>query len=674
MQRSESQRSQKAQSGQARRTFLSDTLVHVQNQAIQQVEQIRRIQGENDSLKEDIAALAGTSYDYVKADKMAALKGEVDALERRYQFEKMRKNDLIKREQLARLDLLQSRKLRGGVNIEREHAEAIQRQVTILEGRLDQALGKFNDALLYNRELRDQIDIIRGERRVFQQVHKKLDEDLRRTKRLAAERLEQYNRDMDERDHYVAHVHQLEQQIADQQKEYRDQVRQLDMAMMEIKFMRDEQTNMQLELEGREYELEMRLADEEAMHNLEGVIGSVVTSPIANHNSHSFSQHLLTEDGGSGEDGDDGNGGKSSRHVLSVDREAFTISEILLQIRDVTQEEDLSTLQQEYLRLGDTNFSLYKKINELTTTNESLEDEIRDLKSLIQENGEEEAAQKALIKDLEGKLATTESMLEGVYRTVGKYRDALLIALGTTEDVYSRIGCDKLPGHNPQDTCTESSLLNYLGRIEERATLILLAYQRHQRMEGKRLERQAERLSARMGLNPTSSSSVGLTMLDVAGGGGYRGGSPDGGTAQGSGGGGAGGTLGSTGSGTSDIKTITGDGREEKSPRGSFDDLHVPPALPIMPGMEHNAVSAVRIVRQAELPTAQLGGGPESHSLLADLAEDKVVSHEEIRRQMEIRLISKREREERAARRRREKEAAGAAAATAGCSTPKKKG
>lgn len=667
MPRSESQRSQKSQ-GQDRRLFLSETLLHVQNQAIHQIEQIRRIQGENDSLKEDIASLAGTNYDYVKADKMAALKGEVDALERRYQFEKMRKNDLIKREQLARLDLLQSRKMRGGVNIEKEHAEAIQRQVTILEGRLDQALGKFNDALLYNRELRDQIDIIRGERRVFQHVHKKLDEDLRRTKRLAAERLELYNRDMDERDHYVAQVHQLEQQIADQQKEYRDQVRQMDMAMMEIKFMRDEQSNMQLELEGREYELEMRLADAEAMHNIEGTLGSA-GSPSANRNSRSFSQHHGGEEGGNGDETGDGGAAKSSRHALSVDREAFTISEILLQIRDVTQEEDLDVLQQEYLHLGDTNFSLYKKINELTTTNESLEDEIRDLKSLIQENADEEATQKMLIKDLEGKLAQTEAMLESVHRTVGKYRDALLIALGTTEDVYSRIGCDKLPGHNPQETCSESTLLNYLGSIEERATQILLAYQRHQRFEGKRLEQQADRLASGFGLTNISSSSAGLTIMDVTGAGGTIGGS---------------GSLGYKGESTPESQIhgstasggeleAAGEGRRDRCGGESFEDLRIPPVLPIMPGMEHNAISALRIVRQTELPNAQLGGGPESHSLLADLAEDKVVSHEEIRRQMELRLISKREREERAARRRREKEAAGAAAANAGCSTPKKK-
>lgn len=656
MARSESHRGKKTQN-ENQRFFLSDTLLHVQNQAIRQVDQIRCIQGENDALKENIAACAGTNYDYVKADKMAALKGEVDTLERRFQFEKMRKNDLMKREQLARLDLLQSRKLRGGVNIEREHAEAIHQQVSILEGRLDQALGKFNDALLYNRELRDQIDIIRGERRVFQQVHKKLDEDLRRTKRLAAERLEQYNRDMDERDHYLGQVNQLERQIADQQKEYRDQVRQLDMAMMEVKFMRDEQTNMQLELEGREYELEMRLADATAVRNLEEGLGSPASMPT--QSNPSFSRNHGGEEMASGEDGDEGSGNKSTRHALSVDREPFTISEILLQIYDVTQEEDLDALQQEYLRLGDTNFSLYKKINELTTANESLEDEIRDLTSLIHEDEEEDAAQKMLIKDLEGKLASTEAILEGVYRTVGKYRDALLIALGTTEDVYSRIGCDKLPGHHPQDVCSESTLLSYLGLIEERATQILLAYQRRQRVEGKRLEQQVEQGISAGGLSTIGSSTGGLTIMDM----GYRGGSPESQTQ---------GSTGSSGSARGEADTLGSDWREERGVPAPLEDLHIPPVLPIMPGIEHNAVSAVRLVRQAELPNAQLGG-QESHTLLADLAEDKVVSHEEIRRQMEIRLISKREREERAARRRREKEAAVATAGSAGCLSPKKK-
>lgn len=581
-----------------RRSVIGETIMQTQATLIKQMEQIQHLQDENNHLKEEIASVAGTNYDYVKADKMAVLQGEVDALERRYQFEKMRKNDLIKRHQLARLDLLQSRKLKGGVNVEKEQADAVARQISILEGRLDQALGKFNDALSYNKKLRDQIDIIRGERRVFNRVHKRLDEQHRETKRKMADRLEQANRDMSERDEFLLQVQQLEKQIAEEEKEYREQVRQLDMAMLEIKMMRDEQTNMQLEIEGREYELEIRMADEEGMRNMEARQTPSMKREEEPQEEDTSDQHM---------------------NALSVEKEVFTITEIMTQIKDNTREDNLVVLREEYQRLGDSNFSLYKKINELTTTKERLVDTIRDLQQLIQEDLDEEMQQKKLIKDLENKLARIELQLEALRHTTTKQRDALTIALGTTEDVYTRIGCNKSYRDSPLEPCTETSLMRYLGCIEERATEILLAFQRHHRIEVLQLEGR--------------SGSQGLPALEHH--------KP---------------------------------GETERSPSESPNltnadlDRQVPVILPVVPSTDHNAVSAQRIVRQSDLPSAHLGA--ENH-ILADLAEDRVVSHEEIRKQMEMRLISKRDREERAARRRREKEAA--IAAGGGGTSPRKR-
>lgn len=222
-----------------RRSQVNEGILLGQTQVARQQEQIKNMTQENDKLKKDIVAISGTQYDYVKADKLANLQGEVDALDRRYQFEKIRKNDLTKRYQLARIDLLHSRKMKGGVNVEKQQAEAIQRQIDILENRLDQALGKFNDALSYNKQLRDNIDIIREERRVFQRVHKKMQNDLNVKKRVMADRIEQSNRDMDERDGYVRQVAALQEAIAKQQEDYNVELQRMDEAMTQIKALRE---------------------------------------------------------------------------------------------------------------------------------------------------------------------------------------------------------------------------------------------------------------------------------------------------------------------------------------------------------------------------------------------------------------------------------------------------
>jgi len=51
----------------------------------------------------------------------------------------------------------------------------IQKQIKILENRLDKALVKYNEALAHNKQLRQTIDNLRRERLVFDQIYKKLE-------------------------------------------------------------------------------------------------------------------------------------------------------------------------------------------------------------------------------------------------------------------------------------------------------------------------------------------------------------------------------------------------------------------------------------------------------------------------------------------------------------------
>lgn len=604
-----------------RRSQLANSIVGGQAQVSRQQEQIRHVSEENEQLKKEISAVSGKHYDYVKADKLATLQGEVDALERRYQFERMRKNDLTKRYQLARIDLLHSRKVKGGVNVEKEQAEAVQRQVDILESRLDQALSRFNDALSYNKELRDQIDIIREERRVFQRVVKKMEDDLCAKKRTMAERIEQSNRDMDERDEYQRQGEQLRQTIAEQEQEYNEQLRELDQAMEEIKTMREEQTNLQLELEAREYEFEGKLAD-----NANATAGGNA-NPNVSQTSSTAASGGARRAGASGrgvdEQSDDGSSADATTKVLNVEKEACTITDIISQIREAVYEDDLHAVCAEFIRSGDSNFSLYKHINELTVAKEALRDEIRDLKLLITEEGENESQQRRLIKSLEDKLASTESQLQMIDSTLGQQRDALRLTLSTTEDVYTHIGCPSVAqdGSDEEEAvCTEANLMSYLGVIEERSTHILCAFQRHHQLQARGIDP----ATVQQRLSPSRSKETTLQQhMDDE---------------------------------EDNALTVNTDSpRGELPPTLSADelDLDVGPLLPTAPQTAHNAVSAQRLVKMADLPSASLAA-TETSAWIGELDDDKVVSHEDVRKQMELRLLHKREVEERALRKKKE--------------------
>jgi len=62
-----------------------------------------------------------------------------------------------------------------GANAAAENQRTAEKQLRILENRLDQALVKFNKSLANNRRLREKIDNLRGERIAFEGVYKKLE-------------------------------------------------------------------------------------------------------------------------------------------------------------------------------------------------------------------------------------------------------------------------------------------------------------------------------------------------------------------------------------------------------------------------------------------------------------------------------------------------------------------
>ena len=78
----------------------------------------------------------------------------------------------------------------GGVNAARENQAMVQKQIKILENRLDQALVKFNQALAKNKALREQIDDLRRERVVFDTIYRKLERELHEKKKQMANVIE----------------------------------------------------------------------------------------------------------------------------------------------------------------------------------------------------------------------------------------------------------------------------------------------------------------------------------------------------------------------------------------------------------------------------------------------------------------------------------------------------
>ena len=79
----------------------------------------------------------------------------------------------------------------GGVHASHLRHVATQKQIRVLENRLDKATVEFNKMLTSNSKLREEIDHLRSQRAVFDGLHKKLSKELNEQKRLMSEIIEQ---------------------------------------------------------------------------------------------------------------------------------------------------------------------------------------------------------------------------------------------------------------------------------------------------------------------------------------------------------------------------------------------------------------------------------------------------------------------------------------------------
>merc|ERR1719277_314233 len=127
----------------------------------------------------------------------------------------------------------------GGINASLDNAKAVQKQIRILENRLDKALQKFNEAIAANRVLREQIDTLRRERVVFDDIYRKLENELQQKKQEMAHIIEQANAAYEARDQAQAQMAALKQQADREHAEFEKEWRELGKLIQNDKKMKD---------------------------------------------------------------------------------------------------------------------------------------------------------------------------------------------------------------------------------------------------------------------------------------------------------------------------------------------------------------------------------------------------------------------------------------------------
>ena len=125
--------------------------------------------------------------------------------------------ELDKQTALMNQKIMEQRKKMGGINAARENNQQIQKQIKVLENRLEKALVKYNEAIAHNKKLRGRIDNLRRERLVYDQIHKKLEKELESKKEEMKGIVEISEAAYESRENALAEMTQLKQQ-ADQEQ------------------------------------------------------------------------------------------------------------------------------------------------------------------------------------------------------------------------------------------------------------------------------------------------------------------------------------------------------------------------------------------------------------------------------------------------------------------------
>ncbi|CAD8088840.1 unnamed protein product [Paramecium primaurelia] len=346
--------------------------------------------------------------------------------------------------------IIEKRHALGGYNAGAENESALQKQIKILENRLDKTNQKFNEAIAINKQLRQQIDSLRRERVIFDNLYKKLEKELHEKRKEMADIIETANTAYEERDKANDLIQSLKQQAKRESADFEKDLRELSQIMEKNKKTLD---YMKLTEKNRE------------MDQQEVVDPDKFTKPKTSK---------LTRD-------------KTVNQTIV--EQIMKYEEDFAKIQAATQIKVFDELIKIFIQNEEKNFQMFKYVNELSNEIEDLEKQIGELKdeaSLYEGQGSNvDVQRKRHLKDLEEKLSRSEQKSES-YEF--KYNESIKLINSLTnwiETLFNTVECDKQMATEIAGShgVTDTNMMIYLGLIENKTNKLLQYYQQiHQKI------------------------------------------------------------------------------------------------------------------------------------------------------------------------------------------------
>jgi chromosome segregation ATPase len=425
---------------------------------------IDKLRKDNETLKNDIAViLRGSSrpMSTTQQEFIQALTDQGDKYATSIEFERANIQTMEEQIQIMRAKTLQQRRAMGGVNASKENHFMIQKQIHILENRLDKSLIKFNEAISHNKSLRDKIDDLRRERVVFENIYRKMERELQDRKRHMAEIIEISNQSYEQRDTFQMEVAAIEQANRKEQEEFEEQMGTLGRLL---------DTELQLPAPGAGLLTRAK--------SLSGLAATGSPSSKGGTMRTSLSRGTL---GGTKEL--EGEGADGGPREIDFHERAQNFEEAFQKIKAATGITEVDELVRTFIKNEEHNFSLFNYVNEQNNEIEKLEEQIQQLREeelrFTQESGNDVNQHKEILKDLESKLATSESMAEKYEQRCQDLQRITESLKRGMQSIFSKFDFSEEGAEGAAaPVVTEVNMVHSLGLIEQKANQLLQHYNR----------------------------------------------------------------------------------------------------------------------------------------------------------------------------------------------------
>ena len=320
----------------------------------------------------------------------------------------------------------------GGLNATQALKERYEKHIRILENRLDKANQKFNDAIEYDKNLRNEIDKLRKERFFFENIYKKLEKELEGLRKDISKNLEEAYDNYEQRDVNQEGFENLKAQMIKKETEY---------------------TNI---LSGIANEMNIRNTRKKAQEKKE--LKSFKMDEDNSLANKKYSRNLKNE--------------QYQQQQANLNDRLQNLQFKFEKMKEFTNQKDIFALCNNFKNNVQENFDLFLSITMISNEAKKLESEIKEIEEEINiykkyKNSQQEIERNNLISELKTKTEKLKQKKDDYENDTKKYLDQFKHIKNHIQNLFVALKCE--------EEMTDEEKINFMGGISENNVMGILA-------------------------------------------------------------------------------------------------------------------------------------------------------------------------------------------------------